>query len=558
MNMLNMMVNFLKNNVFFFSFLFSLSFCFSQTPIDVGPQASSFSSMIRGYHFTSPVNFVICGLYVPDDASSAPQNVRVVKFNTSAPPAYPGTTNNFTQLYSQSSVAANTMITCNIQINAGDIIGVYGSRGTNCSNSYSTSNYVTNINGQNVTLKRSGMQFCPNPGTPMHDIWSEVGGPIGRIIMYYNCCSQTPSISVSSSNSSVCNGQSVTLYASSSTAGGTFTWSNASVGDSIIVSPLSTTNYTVSYTVSGCPVATSSITVNVGQSSQQTTEYYLCPGEALQIGSNTYTSQGFYTDTLQSSGGCDSVLNSVIFVMPEHVVNSDMTICAGSSYTFNGLTYLNEGSYSDTLQTIHGCDSIINLNLFVKETYDTIISETVCSGKDYVFGTQLLNSPGQYIDTLQSMDGCDSVVTLSLFYTSPLLTLINESICDDSTIYFSGTLLTSSGIYTDTLTSSTGCDSIVSLYLDIEDCEFEISNILTPNGDGQNDTWQINDLNKISDCQINVYNRWGQPVYTSNGYQNDWDGTKDGKALPDGVYFYSIIGNNIEYTGAINLLRFKK
>ena len=326
----------------------------------------------------------------------------------------------------------------------------------------------------------------------------------------------------------------------------------------IVVSPLSTTNYTVSYTVSGCPVATSSITVNVGQSSQQTMEYTLCPGETLQIGSNTYSSQGFYTDTLQSSSGCDSILNSIVFVMPEHVINSDVTICAGSSHTFNGISYSNEGSYSDTLQSIHGCDSIINLNLFVKETYDTIISETVCSGKEYVFGGQSLNSPGQYIDTLQSMDGCDSVVTLSLFYTSPLLTLINESICDDSTIYFSGSLLTSSGIYTDTLTSFDGCDSIVSLYLNIEDCEFEISNVLTPNGDGQNDTWQINDLNKISDCQVNVYNRWGQPVYTSNGYQNDWDGSKDGKALPDGVYFYSIIGKNIEYTGAINLLRFKK
>ena len=553
-----MKANLSKINIFFFSFLFCVTYTFSQSPIDVGPQASTFPSMIRGYHFTSPVSFVICGLYVPDDASSDSQNVRVVKFNSSSPPAYPGTTNNFTTLFSQSSFVANTMITCNIQVNAGDIIGVYGSRGSNCINSYSTPNYLTSINGQNVTLQRSGMQSCPNPGSPMQDIWSEVGNPIGRIIMYYNCCSQTPSISVSSSTASVCNGQSVTLYASSSTAGGTFAWSNGYAGDSIVVSPLSTTNYTVSYTVSGCPVATSSITVNVGQSSQQTTEYLLCPGETLQVGSNTYSSQGFYTDTLQSSSGCDSILNSVVFIMPEHVINSDVTICAGSSHTFNGISYSNEGSYSDTLQTIHGCDSIINLNLFVKETYDTIISETVCSGKEYIFGGQSLNNPGQYIDTLQSMDGCDSVVTLSLFYTSPLLTLINESICDDSTIYFSGALLTSSGIYTDTLTSLDGCDSIVSLYLNIEDCEFEISNVLTPNGDGQNDTWQINDLNKISDCQVNVYNRWGQPVYTSNGYQNDWDGTKDAKALPDGVYFYSIIGNNIEYTGAINLLRFKK
>ena len=219
--MLIMRANLSKINIFFF--LFCFSYTFSQTPIDVGPQASTFSSMIRGYHFTSPVSFVICGLYVPDDASSASQNVRVVKFNSSSPPAYPGTTNNFTTLFSQSSFVSNTMITCNIQVNAGDIIGVYGARGSNCSNSYSTPNYLTSINGQNVTLQRSGMQFCPNPGNPMQDIWSEVGNPIGRIIMYYNCCSQTPSISVSSSIASVCNGQSVTLYASSSTAGGTFT-----------------------------------------------------------------------------------------------------------------------------------------------------------------------------------------------------------------------------------------------------------------------------------------------------------------------------------------------
>ena len=55
--------------------------------------------MIRGYHFTSPVTYTICGLYVPDDASTAPQSVRVVRFNTANPPAYPGTTNNFIEIY---------------------------------------------------------------------------------------------------------------------------------------------------------------------------------------------------------------------------------------------------------------------------------------------------------------------------------------------------------------------------------------------------------------------------------------------------------------------------
>ncbi len=547
-----------NKNILTLAFIFCFISFFSQTPIDVGPQTNTYTSVIRGYYFTSPVTFTICGLYVPDDASSGPQTVRVVKFNSTAPPAFPGTTNNFTQLFSQSNVAANSMITCNISVNAGDVIGVYGSRGANCVNSYGTANYVSTINGQNVTLQRSGMQFCPATGTPMHDIWSEVGNPIGRIVMYYNCCTQTPTVSTSSTTSSICSGQTTTLFASSPSAGGTFSWSNGMTGDSITVSPSSTTSYTVTYNLSGCPAANSSLTINVGQPFVQLNEYYLCPGETIQVGNNVYSNQGVYSDTLQSVSGCDSILNSIVFVMPEEVVNSEITICAGSSYTFNGNTYSNEGSYSDTLQTSQGCDSIINFNLFIKESFDTIISETICQGNDYSFAGQLLDQPGQYIDTLLSFEGCDSIITLSLFFSRPDITLINQTICDDSTIYFSGQLLTSSGVYTDTLTTDNGCDSIVSLYLDIDPCEFEISNILTPNNDGQNDTWQINDLNKIADCIVTVYNRWGQSVYNSTGYQNSWDGTKDGELLPDGVYFYSIVGENIEYTGAINLFRLQK
>ena len=75
----------------------------SQTPIPVGNQITSFSSMVRGYYFTSPVNFTICGLEVPPDANTGAQTVRVVRFNSSAPPNWPGTTNNFTQLFSQTN-----------------------------------------------------------------------------------------------------------------------------------------------------------------------------------------------------------------------------------------------------------------------------------------------------------------------------------------------------------------------------------------------------------------------------------------------------------------------
>jgi gliding motility-associated-like protein len=82
--------------------------------------------------------------------------------------------------------------------------------------------------------------------------------------------------------------------------------------------------------------------------------------------------------------------------------------------------------------------------------------------------------------------------------------------------------------------------------------------MVTPNDDGQNDTWKISDYTQISGCTVTIYNRWGQPVYTTNDYHNEWAGTKDNEPLPDGVYYYSILCSDKEYKGNINLFRFKK
>ena len=81
----------------------------------------------------------------------------------------------------------------------------------------------------------------------------------------------------------------------------------------------------------------------------------------------------------------------------------------------------------------------------------------------------------------------------------------------------------------------------------------------TPNGDGKNDTWLVSDLNQIVGCSVGIYNRWGQPVYQTDNYQNEWDGTKEGEVLPDGVYYYTIeCDGDRQYEGAINLMRFKQ
>jgi gliding motility-associated-like protein len=145
-----------------------------------------------------------------------------------------------------------------------------------------------------------------------------------------------------------------------------------------------------------------------------------------------------------------------------------------------------------------------------------------------------------------------------LFVTPPNTSYQVAEICSNETFYFGNQAYSTSGVYQDTILNAFGCDSISILELSVVDCDFIISNILTPNDDGQNDTWRVSDVSKISDCSVTIFNRWGEPVYESTNYQNDWGGTRDGELLPDGVYFYAIKCSSKEYTGSINLLRFKK
>ena len=202
-----------------------LSNIFAQgTPISVGTQTNTFTSMIRGYHFTAPTSFTICGLYIPPDANpTGTQTIRVVRFTAGPPTAFAGTTNNFIQLFTISNAPATQVIACNIPVAAGEIIGVYGARGPNCVNSYGPANFVTSINGFNTTLQRSGMQSCSaGTGAAMANIWSEVNYNIGRISMYINCC-QTPSLTASNT-SPICSGQTLNFGAVPNTTGNNYTW----------------------------------------------------------------------------------------------------------------------------------------------------------------------------------------------------------------------------------------------------------------------------------------------------------------------------------------------
>src|SRR5688572_374109 len=82
-------------------------------------------------------------------------------------------------------------------------------------------------------------------------------------------------------------------------------------------------------------------------------------------------------------------------------------------------------------------------------------------------------------------------------------------------------------------------------------------NVFSPNGDGINDKWMISNLSDYPGCYVEIFNRYGQRIFYSAGYNDPWDGTLNGKPLPVAAYYYVInLKNGFEpLTGSITILR---
>ena len=96
------------------------------------------------------------------------------------------------------------------------------------------------------------------------------------------------------------------------------------------------------------------------------------------------------------------------------------------------------------------------------------------------------------------------------------------------------------------------------VYIEILCEDITIFNGFSPNGDGTNDTFTITGIELYPDNIIHIYNRWGALVYLQRGYTNvqGWDGTWQGKHLPDGTYFYVVdIGRGEKFSGYVQIHR---
>ena len=242
-------------------------------------------------------------------------------------------------------------------------------------------------------------------------------------------------------------------------------------GDTYVFNSL-TLNSTGNYQVdlisdNGCD---SIVTLNLTVGSAQNTflQETICNGETRVFNNQTLNTSGVYFDTLSTVHGCDSLIELNLTVLPDYEDVSQQVICAGDTLDFFNFVLTTTNSYMVILDTETGCDSVVIMNLLVLDDLETTIESTICATESLAFGSQILTDAGTYMESFTTDRGCDSLVTMNLSVVVGKESSIDSTICAGESMFFDNQVLTETGIYSQMLTSDSGCDSLVMLSLTVD------------------------------------------------------------------------------------------
>ena len=260
-------------------------------------------------------------------------------------------------------------------------------------------------------------------------------------------------------------------------------------------------------TVNGCD-STVTLNLSVAAEYRDTIVAHICDGASYTANGFNANATGFYTQNLQATNGCDSVVVLNLTVHQLSTTNLTAEICLGESYTANGFQVTPTAAGTEThqrvVQTQYGCDSTVNLTLTVNPVYQYNEADTICSDEiPYAWHNQSLNASGVYYDNHNSVHGCDSNYTFTLTVLPAYHHNTTVTLCDNSSqlpYMFAGEALTTSGHYTHNFHTAAGCDSIVELELVI------------------NPTYSINQTVEVCDNELPyVWNNRPEFTYSAAG-----------------------------------------
>lgn len=147
---------------------------------------------------------------------------------------------------------------------------------------------------------------------------------------------------------------------------------------------------------------------------------YICAGETHTFhdgSSQMILGTTPHQSVLQTVDGCDSLITTTVFTYSLQSSNDSAYVCHGSDYTFHDgstQTISTTTTHQSALQTINGCDSLITTTVFTYPTFASTDTTSVCQGESFTFpdgNSQIINAPTTYISSLFTANGCDSTIT---------------------------------------------------------------------------------------------------------------------------------------------------
>lgn len=168
---------------------------------------------------------------------------------------------------------------------------------------------------------------------------------------------------------------------------------------------------------------------------------------------------------------------------PSYTVLLADSMCPGDSLFLAGSFQTQPGMYADSLQTVEGCDSILITTLsWLPGTHDTV-AVSMCSNDSLLLGGSYQTQPGYYIDSLQAANGCDSVITTFLTLNPISFSTATLVICPGDSALLGGAYQLAAGVYSDTLQNQTGCDSIHYTALTVLPLQSNFATLIICSGD---------------------------------------------------------------------------
>ncbi|MCB0662680.1 MAG: hypothetical protein KDC24_08070, partial [Saprospiraceae bacterium] len=209
-------------------------------------------------------------------------------------------------------------------------------------------------------------------------------------------------------------------------------------------------------------------TIKVGQPTLDSIDANICQGTSYLFAGEDLEAQGTYFDSLSTTFGCDSIILLNLNVQDIYLSTTALSFCEGDTVYWENMALVETGLYEVSYITQYGCDSIFQLQLDQVAVFETQIDTSICQGQAVTAGGQTFTTSGTFTIGLLSTAGCDSLITVNLQVFETSTDTLSERICERDYFYFGTDTLSGPGTYLNIEQNANGCDSTTLLFLEVD------------------------------------------------------------------------------------------